>query len=106
LNDDATDTKQKSMQAFAEIESAEIVCDTTLKTTKIQMILIGNKRETINVNMSTTVQQIYAHAKFVSGYEKAFQLLAGFPPKVLTEPDATVEECQLSGARITQKTLE
>ena len=41
----------------------------------------------------------------VSGYDGKFNLLAGFPPKALTNPSATVESEKLGGARITQKKL-
>ena len=41
----------------------------------------------------------------ISGYGKEFQLLGGFPPKPLKDPNATVEQTGLTNARITQKAL-
>ena len=41
----------------------------------------------------------------ISGCDKEFQLLGGFPPKPLKDPNATVEQTGLTNARITQKAL-
>merc|ERR1719295_1396881 len=103
LDDNAAD-KKKDVEWFADIEGAKIVCDESdaSKVTRIQIIYIGGKREAVKVNVSTTVKEIYAHAKLASGYEETFQLLGGgFPPKPLINPESTVEEENLKGGRIT-----
>jgi len=104
LDDDTAD-KKKEVEWFADIEGAAIECDQSepSKVTRVQIILIGGKREAVKVNLSTTVQEIYAHAKIASGYEGTFQLLGGFPPKPLINPESTVEDEGLRGSRITQR---
>ncbi len=101
--------KKKEVESFANIKGEKIVCDKGQKTTRIQFVLIGNTKEAVEVNLSTTIMQLYAHAKLLSvflytfyldiklcvyisasGYEMEFQLLCGFPPKPLKDPKATV----------------
>ena len=43
-------------------------CDESKPNTRIQIILIGGKRETVKVNLSCTVLKIYAHVKALSFY--------------------------------------
>jgi len=100
------DSKKQDMnESFDTVKPEKIKCDESKPNTRIQIILIGGKRETVKVNLSCTVLKIYAHVKAVSGYDGKFSLLAGFPPKPLTNPSATVEEEKLNGARVTQKKI-
>jgi len=100
------EAKQQDMdQSFDTAKPDKIQCDDSKPNARIQIILIGGKREAVKVNLSNTVLQIYAHVKAVSGYDGKFSLLAGFPPQPLTNPSATVESEKLQGARITQKKL-
>lgn len=92
-------------QSFQTCAPEKIVLDGQQKSTRIQIILIGGKREAIKVNVNNTVLQLYAHVKAISGYSANFQLLAGFPPKPLTNPNETIENAKLAGARVTQKAI-
>ena len=53
--------------------------------------------------------ELYGHVKVMTARDfpdymgQAFQLLAGYPPKVLLEPNTTLKEAGLNGSRITQK---
>eukprot|EP00484_Ammonia_sp_Unknown_P023556 CAMPEP_0197027108 /NCGR_PEP_ID=MMETSP1384-20130603/7080_1 /TAXON_ID=29189 /ORGANISM="Ammonia sp." /LENGTH=489 /DNA_ID=CAMNT_0042455905 /DNA_START=36 /DNA_END=1505 /DNA_ORIENTATION=- len=88
-----------------DVQAERIVCDESQSTVKVQIVMIGNQRETVKVNMSTTVKQLYAHAKEVSGYGEAFKLFAGFPRTALTNPDATVQDADLAGCSIIQQAV-
>eukprot|EP01084_Bolivina_argentea_P136752 240844_1 len=71
----------------------------------IQIVLTNGKKQTIKMNMNKqNVGDLFAHVKFLNDCG-AFQLLAGFPPKVLKDETVTVKEAQLKGARVTQKKL-
>eukprot|EP00485_Elphidium_margaritaceum_P000018 CAMPEP_0202690314 /NCGR_PEP_ID=MMETSP1385-20130828/5322_1 /ASSEMBLY_ACC=CAM_ASM_000861 /TAXON_ID=933848 /ORGANISM="Elphidium margaritaceum" /LENGTH=263 /DNA_ID=CAMNT_0049345551 /DNA_START=47 /DNA_END=838 /DNA_ORIENTATION=+ len=97
--------KQEMDQSFDTVPPKRIEVDDQKPNTRIQIILIGGKKEAIKVNLSTTVLQIYAHVKAISGYDGKFSLLAGFPPMPLSDPSVTVEAAKLGGGRITQKKI-
>eukprot|EP01084_Bolivina_argentea_P119961 212670_1 len=98
--------KKKDVETFLNVVPQKIVCDEGQKTTRIQIVLIGNKKEVVKVNLTTTVKQLYAHAKLVSGCAEAFQLLnVAANSKPLTDPAATVESEKLSASRLRQKAL-
>ena len=65
LDDNSAD-KKKEVESFADIKGEKIVCDEKEEKTTIQMMLIGNKRERVQVNLTTTVKQLYAHARLLS----------------------------------------
>eukprot|EP01083_Nonionella_stella_P278803 948192_1 len=97
--------KQDIDQTFDNVKPEKIQCDNSKPNTRIQIILIGGKKETLKVNNSNTILQIYGHVKLASGYQGKFTLLAGFPPKPLNNPDATVNDEKLQGVRVTQKKI-
>lgn len=100
------ESKKEDMNAsFDTVQASKIECDESKPNTRIQIILIGGKKEAIKVNLDNTVLQIYAHVKAVSGYNGKFSLMAGFPPKAMNNPSATVSEEKLQGARVSQKKL-
>merc|ERR1712013_294395 len=88
--------------SFGEVPAQRAHCDESQPNTRIQILLIGGKKETLKVNLSTTVLQLYAHIKAVSGFAGQFSLMAGFPPKALNDPNKTVEHEKLQGSRIQQ----
>ena len=54
------------------IKAAKIQCDESKPTTRIQIVLIGGKkRETVKVNLTTTVADLYGHVKALSGSLRA-----------------------------------
>jgi len=78
-------------------------CDEAAPHTTVQLRLADGKRVPLKINLSRTVrdiQRVAAAAHATGG--KAFILKAGFPPKTLENPSATVEEAALQGAAITQ----
>jgi len=99
------DAKQDMDASFDSVKPERVAFDASSPNTRIQIILIGGKKEAVKVNLSTTVLQIYGHVKAVSGYDGKFSLMAGFPPKHLNDPAATVESEKLQGSRVQQKKL-
>ena len=69
----------------------------------VQVILTGRKRVREQFNMTHTVLDVYRHIMAVSGVQQDFKLMAGFPPKPLTDPSATVKDAKLHGASIEQR---
>ena len=70
------------------------------------MRTIDGKKLKLKINLSITVSQ-FAALVASNSVETAspFSLSAGYPPKDLTDGDATVEAAGLKGAAITQKCL-
>lgn len=99
------DAKEDMDASFDTVKAERVQFDAKSPNTRIQIILIGGKKEAVKVNLSTTVLQIYGHVKAVSGYDGKFSLMAGFPPKHLKDPTATVESEKLQGSRVQQKKL-
>ena len=58
--------KQDIDESFDTVTAQKIQCNDTNPNARIQIILIGGKRETLKVNLSNTVLQIYAHVKALS----------------------------------------
>ncbi len=78
-------------------------CNDALPHTTVQIKLLDGKKLALKVNLSATVadlQRAAAGAHATGG--KPFVLRAGFPPRVLDVPCATLEAAGLQGASITQ----
>jgi hypothetical protein len=63
----------------------------------------GGKKLRLKVNTSITVAQLAALVVADTGTQEPFSLSAGFPPKDLLEPEATIEAAGLMGAAVTQR---
>ena len=73
-------------------------------STTIQIKTNNGKKLRLKVNTKITVLQLAALISEQAGQDDApFTLLAGFPPKELTDRNATVEAAGLKGASLTQK---
>ena len=78
-------------------------CNDALPHTTVQIKLADGKKLALRLNLTATVadlQRAAAGAHATGG--KPFVLKAGFPPKVLDVPCATLEAAALQGASITQ----
>ena len=61
------DSKKQDVDAsFDTVKAEKINCNDANPNTRIQVILIGGKKETLKVNLSNTILQIYAHVKALS----------------------------------------
>lgn len=88
-------------QSFAEASPRRLEVDASQPTTTLQLVMGGKKiKET--ANQSTTVMQLYQHFMSLSGLS-GFELVAGFPPKSLTNPSLTLKDAGLLNGSITQR---
>lgn len=55
--------------------------------------------------MSHRVADIHDYVMNAAPVDGEYSLIAGFPPKALTDPSKTIEEAGLKSASITQKLL-
>ncbi len=67
--------------------------------TSIQIRLPNGSRRVVRINLSMTVGDLAAHLRSDAG-SGPFRLVAGFPPKPLTDASATVEGAGLKGAQV------
>lgn len=67
-------------------------------TTSIAVRMLDGTRRVIKISLGATVSELAAHA--ASGTDVPFRIVAGFPPKPLSDGSQTVEEAGLKGARI------
>jgi len=84
---------------FADIAPAAYVADTSRPVTSIQIVLPNRTRVKGTFNVDATVAQLYAHIlTLVSA--SAVELVAGFPPKPLSDPHTTIKDAGLSGSQV------
>jgi UBX domain-containing protein 1 len=70
--------------------------------TSIQIRLLSGARQVVRISLSSTVADLAAHLRSPSDTSR-FQLIAGFPPKPLQDPTATILDAGLKGAQVTMK---
>lgn len=98
----SSSSSASSAAAFKQAKPARVNVDNTQPTTTIQIILSDRKKVKESFNHSHTVLQVYEHIMSLSGIA-GFELVAGFPPKALLNPQQTVKEAGLLGASIQQR---
>jgi len=82
--------------------------DESKPTTTIQIRLLNGKRLIVKCNLDDTVQILVVHiqadadAASASGGDN-YVLSSGYPPRVLSDLNKTIEECGLKGAQVMQK---
>lgn len=71
-------------------------------STSIAVRLLNGKRHVVKINLDATVQDLAAnlvpHAE-----SNPFRMMAGFPPKPLADPSATIEAAGLKGAQVSMQ---
>jgi UBX domain-containing protein 1 len=94
------DTKQ----LFSNAKSQKLTLDSSKPSTTVQIILSNRQKFKEIVNLDITILQLYQHIMALANTNQAtFELVAGFPPKPLTNPNQTIKEAGLSGAQIQQR---
>merc|ERR1719333_1725809 len=96
--------KKLTISDLKSLKPVRIQCDPSMPSGKIQIVMISGKKEAVTVNMTCSVQQIYAHCKALSGLDE-FKLTIGMPAKELVDFGATVESAGLKGTRISMKPI-
>lgn len=76
----------------------------TMPTCKINIRLFNGEMVNKEFNLNQTLKDLRAFVEKASGTNR-FQLLEGFPPKVLHELNKTIEELQLNETTLTQKLI-
>ncbi len=79
------------------------IVDESKEKTQLQFRFHNGQRASLEVNLTHTVADLHAYVMSVAPVEGAYKLLAGFPPKPLTDPSATIQSAGLQRAAITQK---
>jgi UBX domain-containing protein 1 len=93
--------------SLSSIPASRITLDSSQPTTVLQLVLADRRRLRETVNVSNTVAQVYGHIAAVSSSAPGtFEIVAGFPPKPLTQLDQTLKDAGLTGSSIQQKMLQ
>jgi UBX domain-containing protein 1 len=78
--------------------------DESKPQTTIQIRLLNGKRLIVKCNLDDTVQTLVLHIEASgSAGEDNYVLRGGYPPKVLTDLNKSIEESGLKGAQVIQK---
>lgn len=74
--------------------------------TNIAVRLLNGKRQIVQIGLGNTVADLAAHLQNSSNDDNnstPFRLMAGFPPRPLTDVQATIEAAGLKGAQISMQ---
>ena len=87
--------------------------DSSAKTTSIAVRLLDGSRKIIKMNSSHTVQDLAAYcqqalpgAGHVPWMSERFVLVAGFPPKPLSDGGVSIDKAGLAGAQVSMKRVD
>ncbi len=102
--------------ADADADAKPPAVDESKPTTTIQIRLLTGKRLIVKCNLDDPVRTLVLHinaamagaaaavgAAAASGAGESYVLSSGYPPRVLSDLDKTIEECGLKGAQVVQK---
>lgn len=104
LGSSSSSSSSSQSASFNSISASRITVDSTQPTTVVQLVLADRRRLRETFNTSNTVGQVYGHiASLSSSAPGSFEIVAGFPPKPLTEPQQTLKDAGLIGSSIQQK---
>lgn len=87
----------------AVLPSPPPTVDTGRPSTSIAVRLLNGKRQVVKINLDATVQDLAAHLVPHVEESSPFHMVAGFPPKPLEDPSATIEAAGLKGAQVSLK---
>lgn len=74
----------------------------TTNTTSIQVKLLNGTRKVVKIQLSATVGTL-ASMLVEDALQQQFRLVTGFPPRPLTDMNATIQESGLNGAQVMMK---
>ena len=77
--------------------------DPSQPTASVQIRFHTGQRKTVTVNLSTRVVALYEYVMVAAPVNGSFELIAGFPPRALENPQLSIEEAGLAGAAVTQR---
>jgi UBX domain-containing protein 1 len=97
------DNNNNKQNTFINAKPKEMPFNDKEDNIVIQLILHNGEKLRLKMNSSRTVFDLYCHIQHVSKVNSTFDMLAGFPPKLLDNPNQSVKEAGLNGAKVTQK---
>ena len=77
--------------------------DPAQPTTTVQIRFHNGQRKQVTVNLSTRIAFLHDYVMIAAPVDGEYQLLAGFPPKALTDPGQTVQEAGVANGAVIQK---
>jgi UBX domain-containing protein 1 len=77
--------------------------DNSKPTTTIRVRLVNGTMVNTTVNHTTKVAELFDYVMDLAPMDGNFQLISGFPPKPLNDPNQTVEDADLLDSTVTQK---
>lgn len=89
---------------LVDIDDQEVVLDSSPSTT-IQLKLANGKKIKIKLNHKHTIMDILRLMKRETSLDATFTISAGFPPVLLDDPSASLQEANVIGASIVYTSL-
>lgn len=77
--------------------------DPTQPTTNIQIRFHNGQRKSLTVNRTMRVSELYEYVMLAAPVDGSFSLVAGFPPKPVDNPSATISEAGLENSQVIQR---
>lgn len=100
-----TPTDEEKTQKTEEVKEEKPEVNGDEPTTTLQVRLPGGRRIVVTLNLTHTVGHVHAYVQSQTNEQRSFVLMAGFPPKTLSDSSATIKDANLAGASLTQKFL-
>ncbi len=88
----ASNGSSNNSAVFQNLRAQQLSLDNSQPTASIQLVLADRRRLRETVNLTTTVSDIYRHVLHLTQSPK-FELVTGFPPKVLSDPNPNSKRC-------------
>ena len=79
------------------------IVDPSKPATVVSLRLCSGQNIKLDMNTTHTVRDLFKYVETVAPVSGAYNLVSGFPPKPLTDMDATLEQAKLCKSAVTQK---
>jgi len=96
---------KNEMHVEQDIKPQPPKVDNNKPRTRIMVRLHNGKTEEVEVNYDTQVSDVFTYVWSLTPSVGEFELIAGFPPKPITNVNQTIEEAGLEDSKIIQKLL-
>ena len=108
--------QQAAIQRLSRQPAKRCTADGSSPSTTLQIVTADRKKHRETFSEQSTVAQLYAHVAALhapaaaqsatSAQSASFELVAGFPPKVLAEGGLTLKQAGICGASVQQRTTQ
>ena len=101
--------QQAAIQRLSRQPAKRHTADGDSPNTTLQIVTADRKKHRETFNEQTTVAQLYAHVAALHTPAQpgsSFELVAGFPPKVLADGALTLKQAGICGASVQQRTTQ